>query len=204
MDQVHRIRDLYYGQDKSLSEIAKIENLDWRTVREYVDREDFNKEPALSYKMQSASKPDPFKPIINTWLLENKKTPRKKRHTARRIHAQLKSELDSYDCSYRLVATYVAEQKRSLNLKKKEGYLPLEHYTGEAQADFGTVDLYENGKFHHEAKCLVLSFPYSNGGYIRLNYGENMECLLKGLVAMFEHIGGIPTEIWFDNTKLNS
>lgn len=28
-----------------------------------------------------------------------------------------------------------------------------------------------------------------------------MECLLEGLAAMFEHIGGVPTEIWFDNTR---
>ena len=28
-----------------------------------------------------------------------------------------------------------------------------------------------------------------------------MECLLEGLVAMFEYIGGVPTEIWFDNTR---
>jgi hypothetical protein len=28
-----------------------------------------------------------------------------------------------------------------------------------------------------------------------------MECLLEGLVAMFEHVGGVPTEIWFDNTR---
>ena len=27
------------------------------------------------------------------------------------------------------------------------------------------------------------------------------ECLLEGLVAIFEHIGGVPTEIWFDNTR---
>ena len=27
MDQIHRIRDLYYGQDKSLTEIAGIEKL---------------------------------------------------------------------------------------------------------------------------------------------------------------------------------
>ena len=40
MDQIHRIRDLYYGQDKSLTEIASMEKLDWRTVRKYVDMED--------------------------------------------------------------------------------------------------------------------------------------------------------------------
>lgn len=53
---------------------------------------------------------------------------------------------------------------------------------GEAQTDFGTADFYENGRLHHEAKYLVLSFPYSNGGFFQLNYGENMECLLEGLV----------------------
>lgn len=42
MDQIHRIRDLYYGQDKSLKEIADIEKIDWRTARKYVDMEDFN------------------------------------------------------------------------------------------------------------------------------------------------------------------
>lgn len=28
-----------------------------------------------------------------------------------------------------------------------------------------------------------------------------MECLLEGMTAIFEHIGGVPTEIWFDNTR---
>ena len=88
-----------------------------------------------------------------------------------------------------------------LNIKKQEGYLPLKHRPGEGQADFGTADFVENGKLYHEAKYLVLSFPYSNGGYLQLNYGENMECLLESLVAIFEHIGGVPSEIWFDNTS---
>ena len=75
------------------------------------------------------------------------------------------------------------------------------HHPGEGQADFGTADFCENSRLHHEAKYLVLSFPYSNGGFLQLNYGENMECLLEGLVAIFEHIGGVPTESWFDNTR---
>jgi len=28
-----------------------------------------------------------------------------------------------------------------------------------------------------------------------------MECLLEGLDAIFRHIGAVPAEIWFDNTK---
>lgn len=122
----------------------------------------------------------------------DKLAPRKQRHTAKRIYKRLKSENQDFSCSYRLVALYVRQRKEELNLNKTTGYIPLEHRPGEAQADFGTADFYENGKLHHEAKYLVLSFPYSNGGFFQLNYGENMECLLEGLAAIFEHIGGGP------------
>lgn len=201
MDQIHRIRDLYYGQGKSFTEIAGIEDLDWRTVRKYVDMTDFNEAPPKPDNEDHPSKLDSFKPLIDKWLTEDKKAPRKQRHTAKRIHRRLQKEAEGYNCSYRLVADYVAEKKKALRLKQKEGYISLEHHPGEAQADFGSADFCEKGKLHHDAKYLVLSFPYSNGGYLQLNYGENMECLLEGLKAMFEYIGGVPTEIWFDNTR---
>ncbi len=202
MDQIHRIRELYYEQDKNLKEIAIIMNCDWRTVRKYVDMEDFNTpSPTPVSKEEHESKLDPFKPFIDEWLEADKLAPRKQRHTAKRIYRRLRDEAEGFNCSYRLVALYVAEKKEELRLKKTEGYIPLVHHPGEAQADFGFADFYENGKLHHEAKYLVLSFPFSNGGFLQLNYGENMECLLEGLAAMFEHIGGVPTEIWFDNTR---
>ena len=202
MDQIHRIRMLYYEQDKTLKDIADTMNLDWRTVRKYVDMDNFNPDPPKPEKEeQHTSKLNTFKPLIDSWLTEDLKAPRKQRHTAKRIHKRLQKEADGYDCSYRLLATYVSQRKKELRLKKSEGYLPLIHFPGEAQADFGTADFYENGKLHHEAKYLVLSFPCSNAGYLQLNYGENMECLLEGLVAMFEYMGGVPTEIWFDNTR---
>ena len=118
-----------------------------------------------------------------------------------RVFKRLNDEVGGFDCSYRLVALYVKQKKEELRLKRTDGYIPLVHRPSEGQADFGTADFYENSRLHHEAKYLVLSFPYSNGGFLQLNYGENMECLLEGLVAIFEHIGGVPTEIWFDNTK---
>jgi hypothetical protein len=95
----------------------------------------------------------------------------------------------------------VAAKKKQLNLDKQESYSPLIHHPGEAQADFGSADFIENGHYYEDRKYLVLSFPYSNGGYLRLNYGENLECLLEGLQSFFEYIGGVPTEIWFDNAS---
>lgn len=200
MDQVHRIREMFYQQDKNISVIAAEMNLNWKTVKKYVDMEDFNTPQQVS-RPPHGSKLDPYKPTIDEWLVADTLAPRKQRHTAKRVFKRLKKQFPGFDCSYRLVASYVKDKKEELHLNKKQGYLPLIHHPGEAQADFGTADFYENGKLHHEAKYLVLSFPYSNGGFLQLNYGENLECLLEGLIAMFEHIGGVPSEIWFDNTR---
>lgn len=201
MDQIHRIREMFYQQDKNISEIASELGLNRKTVSKYVDMEDFNSPPPTpACEKCHESKLDSFKPLIDKWLEADKHAPRKQRHTARRIFHRLQDEVKGFNCSYRLVASYVKLKKEELSLNKSVGYIPLQHCPGEAQADFGFADFYENEKLHHEAKYLVMSFPYSNGGFLQLNYGENMECLLEGLVTMFEHIGGIPTEIWFDNT----
>ena len=202
MDQIHHIRQLYYEQGLSVTEVAKTVGCNWRTAQKYIDMEDFSPPvPVPQEEVTHESKLDPFKTLIDSWLADDKNAPRKQRHTALKIHKRLIDEAEGYDCSYRLTANYVKAKKRELNLGKQENYIPLIHRPGEAQADFGTADFVENGHYYKERKYLVLSFPYSNGGYLRLNYGENLECLLEGLQAMFEYIGGVPTEIWFDNAS---
>ncbi len=123
--------------------------------------------------------------------------PYKQRHTARRVFDRLKEGYPEFDASDRSVRTLVAKLKEELNLQK-EGSLPLEHPPGEAQVDFGSATFIENG-VEYEGNYLNISFPYSNGGYTQLFKAENQECLLEGLKSIFEHIGGVPTAIWFDN-----
>ena len=111
MEQIHRIRELYYEQDKNLNEIAIIMGCDWRTVRKYVDMEDFNSPPPIPASSEiHESKLDPFKPLIDEWLLADKLAPRKQRHTAKRVYKRLKDEADGFDCSYRRVSLYVKQK----------------------------------------------------------------------------------------------
>ena len=42
MDQIHHIRDLFYVQGKNISEIASETGFNWKTVKKYVDMDDFN------------------------------------------------------------------------------------------------------------------------------------------------------------------
>ena len=121
MDQVHTIRDLYFNQGLNLAEVAEKVRCDWRTVRKYVDQKDFSPPvPIPESEIHHESKLDPFKPLIDSWLIgdKDKKVPRKQRHTARRIHDRLTKEVPEYNCSYRLTAEYVSARKKELKLKK--------------------------------------------------------------------------------------
>ncbi len=143
---------------------------------------------------------DPYKADIDAWLIEDKKVKRKQRHTAKRIYVRLLEKYkDRFDCSYRSVAGYVAIKRKEI-FSENKCYLPLEHKPGEAQVDFGDADFYENGKLYN-GKYLNLSFPHSNKGYLQVFKGENQECLFEGLKTIFEHIGGVPPRMWFDNAS---
>ena len=199
MDQIHHIRELYFEQGYNISEIAKATDTNWKTVAKYVDMADFNEPlPVPASKQQFCPKLEPYKQLIDSWLEEDKQHKRKQRHTALKVFNRLTDEAEGFNCSYRLVAEYVKRRKEELNLKRNEGFLPLEHHPGEAQADFGSAEFYERGRLI-SGKYIVLTFPWSNAGYLQLLYGENTECLLEGLDSIFRHIGGVPQEIWFDN-----
>jgi len=201
MDQIHNIRYRFYEKGENISQIALSTNLSWKTVRKYVDMTDFNiPEPKPAKEYSLCPKLDPFKGTIDQWLIDDKVAPRKQRHTAKRVFKRLKKEFDSFDCSYRTVAKYYAVKHKEVFSVAEPGSIPLEHKPGEAQVDFGAADFYKNGR-RHSGKYLEVSFPHSNKGYLQLFYGENMECLFEGLTAIFNHIGYVPRELWFDNTK---
>ena len=200
MTEVHNLRKLYYSGGKSITEISRESGRDRKTVRTYLEKEDWNESQPSSLAEVEFPKLDLFKGDIDAWLTEDKKAKRKQRHTAKRVYQRLAEKYgENFTCSYRTVAGYVAKSKKEI-YGQHAGYLPLEHIPGEAQGDFGDAQYYENGQLY-SGKYLNLSFPYSNQGYFQLFKGENQECLFEGLVSIFEHIGGVPPRIWFDNTK---
>ena len=83
MDQIHHIREMYYQQDKNISQIASETGLNRKTISKYVDMEDFNSPPPTPASSEvHESKLDSFKPLIDEWLQADKLAPRKQRHTA--------------------------------------------------------------------------------------------------------------------------
>ena len=197
MTQIEYIRDLYENEGLSLREIARQTHKDFRTVQKYAYREDWN--PQVKPKMEVDDYPvlGEYIPTINEWLEQDEREPRKQRHTISRVFKRLQEE-NGFKGSYATVKRYVT-RKRDEMQKRKESFLPLDHPPGHAQVDFGKFKYYD--AFDRECKgyALVVSFPYSNAGWMQAFPSENQECLLTGLKRVFYHIGGVPTRCRCDN-----
>jgi len=195
MEQVYRIRNMRKFEGKSFRKISEITGHDFSTVKKYAEKEDFNHE--ITPKRHREGKLSPYHSIVSKWLTDDKKAPHKQQHTARRVYDRLKELYPEFDASDRSVRKFVAGLRKELQ-STQDGFLPLEHPPGEAQADFGAARFIENG-ITYDGYYFNLSYPHSNAGYTQLFKSANQECLLEGMQTIFEYIGGVPTAIWFDN-----
>ncbi len=154
MSQINHIKDLS-NCGYRISEISKKTGADLKTIRKYLSQEDFSPVPPVV--QAQPSKLDPFKPVIQEWLDEDKKHWRKQHHTAQRIYERLVEE-QGYTGSYSVVQRYL---KKCRSVQTEKANLELVWDPGPAQVDFGEADFYESGKLIRK-KYLTLSFPYSN------------------------------------------
>ena len=88
--QIKYITGLEKYEGLSLREICKKTGYHFNTVKKYVDKEDWNKE--IKPKKARKSKLDNVKPIIDEWLRNDLKMPRKQRHTGTRVYERLVCE----------------------------------------------------------------------------------------------------------------
>ncbi|TCS77682.1 IS21 family transposase [Pectinatus cerevisiiphilus] len=191
MSQINHIRDLRQCGYR-ISEIAKKVGADHKTIRKYLDKDNFS--PAPPAHSQKPSILDPYKPKIQQYLAQDKKHWYKQHHTARRIFQRLTEE-EQYPGSYSVVQRYVKTLRKNAVEKSS---LELVWEPGTAQVDFGEADFEENGRTVR-LKYLTVSFPYSNDGYSQVFGGETAECVCQGLQDIFTYIGGVPPLLIFDN-----
>jgi len=191
MSQINNIKDLN-NCGYRIGEIAEKTGRDPKTIRKYLAKDDFS--PAPPVKEEKPSKLDPFKPVIDEWLEEDKKHWKKQRHTAQRVYERLTGEY-GYTGSYSIVQRYI---KKCRSVRTERARLELVWDPGPAQVDFGDADFYVEGELQR-MKYLTVSFPYSNNGFSQVFGGETAECVCHGLQDIFEFIGGVPPLLIFDN-----
>lgn len=197
MAQIEYIKHLYEVEGKSLREIAKKTGFDFRTVQKYAYQNDWNPKVELSTKPEKFPVLGPYIPIIDAWLEQDSREPRKQRHTIMRIYKRLQTE-HQFPGKYGSVKRYVVRKRIALQ-KEREGYLPLAQIAGHAQVDFGKFKYYDVSGKGKKGYALLMTFPHSNAGWMQVFPSENQECLLEGMKRIFYHVGGVPIRIRYDN-----
>lgn len=165
-------------------------------VAKYADIEDYSPQPTVPVRRPGASVLTGLIPVIDGWLADDTRRPRKQRHTARRVFDRLVDE-HGYTGSYSPVQRYIKAYKAQ-HRGNGEGYAQLSWAPGIAQVDFGQAQALIGGAMQ-VLHVLVVTFPYSNMRFALAYRGETAECVCHGLRTIFEHIGGAPRQLIFDN-----
>ncbi len=197
MEKIRFIKHEYETDGKSLRRIADEMRLNFRTVQKYAQMDDFSETGLPNLEQANYPVMGPFIPIVDKWLEQDMKEPRKQRHTAKHIFDRLHREY-GFNGGYTSVKRYVRKKKLMLS-RTHPGYLPLAHPAGSAQVDFGDFKYYDAMGNGHEGHALIVSFPNANTGWMQVFPSENQECLLTGLQLIFRHIGGVPPRVRLDN-----
>jgi len=138
----------------------------------------------------------PWLGIIDAILEDDKQRPVKQRHTAKRIFERLKEE-HGFTGGYTIVKDYV----RTATLRAQEMFVPLTHPAGEAQVDFGEALVVIAG-VEQKAHYLAMDLPHSDDCFVAAFPAETTDAFLEGHVRAFAYLGGVPTRILYDNTRI--
>jgi len=139
---------------------------------------------------------DPFIPIIDQILEEDRSLLKKQRHTAKRIFERLRDE-HGFSGGITIVTDYVREKKR----RTREVFVPLAHAPGHAQVDFGEA-LGEIGGVVRKLHYFAMALPHSDAFFIRAYPAETTEAFCDGHVSAFAFFGGVPLSMLYDNTTI--
>jgi transposase len=143
---------------------------------------------------------DEWKPTIDAWLEADRAAPRKQRHTARRVWERLRDEHDVV-IGESTVRRYVTDVRRRQEVPLAEVMVPQRHVLGdEGEVDFGTITV-ELAGLLVEVQLFLMRLSASGRTFTRAYLNECQEVFLDGHVRAFEHFGGVPARIRYDNLK---
>ena len=139
---------------------------------------------------------DPFIPVINQILEDDKRVIKKQRHTAKRIFERLRDE-HGFAGGITIVTDYVREKQR----RTREVFVPLSHAPGHAQVDFGE-SLGVIGGVERKLHYFAMSLPHSDAFFMKAYPAETTEAFCDGHNAAFAFFGGVPLSMLYDNTVI--
>ena len=195
MDQYGYIRTAYRVYQKSIKQICRETGHCRETVRKVLRNEPFSYSPR---DIQPYPVLGPYLLVIDQWLEEDKKRPRKQRHTARRIYNRLVQEY-GFTGGSSTVRHYVRLAKARLGLNVAKAFIPLDPEVGrEAEVDWGMALAIIGGK-PTTVKFFGMRSRYSAKHFVRGYPCERQQAFLDAHLHAFVFFNGIFPTLVYDN-----
>lgn len=197
MELYERIRRDHRVEGLSVRALARKHRVHRRTVREALSSA---VPPARKTPVREAPALGPFQATVRAWLTADLGLPAKQRHTARRVWQRLVAEHGA-DVGESTVRAFVAEVRSELAGGARGVMVSQAHGLGEeGEVDFGDIHVFIGDQLVKVVLfCLRLSA--SGRGFHVAFSNQAQESFLEGHRLAFEHLGGVPTRIRYDNLK---
>ncbi len=188
-----RIRRSYYVEEQSIHQIARAEGRNRITIRNALSND------AQPFKATRRQKHmpvfGPYKDRVEAILQENAKLPRKQRYTAHRIFEVIAAE--GYEGGESTVRLYVGRYKQAT--RAPDVFLPLEFDPGQdAQIDWGEAVAIIDGQ-RQKVQLFIMRLCFSRRTFAMVFPTQRQESFFDGHVKAFEHFGGVPHRLSYDN-----
>ncbi len=222
MGQKLEVLRMFFVEGKSKHQIASELHMSRNTIRKYIHEFTESKKELIetgvskfelienmveapqydSSSRRSSVLTDEIKVILISYIKENefkkKNCNRKMMMTAQDMYDELIEK--GYKISYPTVTQYL--QKYRENETTYESFIKQIYQYGKVcEFDWGDVKLVLNG-IEIKLKMAVFTLAKSNYRFAYLYPYENTQCFIDAHIRFFEHLGGIPEIMVYDNMKV--
>ena len=193
VEQHEHIRRIYHLEHQSGRHIARELGLSRHTVAKALQADEV---PTYRLsKKRPAPRLGPYKARLEELLQENRRLPRKQRYTAHKLFELLQAE--GYAGSESSIQGYGVRWRKAQKAPKV--FLPLEFEPGQdAQVDWGEAQVILAG-VQQTVEVFVMRLNYSRRSFVMTFPSQKQEAFFEGHVRAFEHFGGVPHRLSYDN-----
>jgi transposase len=197
VEQFERIRRDREELGLSIRGLARKHRVHRRAVREALESA---VPPSRKTPERESPALGPYRDVIRGWVIADETLPRKQRHTARRVWQRLVAEYGA-TVAESTVRAFVAEVRAERRSVVHAVTIAQTHAPGEeAEVDWGEFSVYIEGTLTKLMMfCMRLS---ASGRAFHVAFAHQaQEAFLEAHRLAFEHFGGVPTRIRYDNLK---
>ncbi|MCP9492039.1 MAG: IS21 family transposase [Solirubrobacteraceae bacterium MAG38_C4-C5] len=139
-----------------------------------------------------------YREIIDGWLTEDLRAPRKQRHTAKRVWKRLVDE-HGVDVAETTVRDHVRRRRHELGLAAREVFVPQIHAPGvTGEVDWGEADIDLAGA-RTRVHLFFMRSCFSGAAFSMASPVETQQAFLEGHAHAFAWFDGVFAEVRYDN-----